>query len=122
MATFNLGVSIHGTYQAGVQMFGGMGTVASSSGLRKVRDMEHGGAGTVTGTVTVKGTPDNVPVARKVRLIRDVDAICIRETWSDPVTGVYTFTEVDRTADYTVISYDYTRSFRSVVADRVVPT
>jgi hypothetical protein len=122
VATFNLGVSIHGTYQAGAQTLGGIGAVASSSGLRKVRDMAHGGDGTITGTVKVKGTPSNVPVSRKVRLIRDVDALCIRETWSDPITGAYTFAEIDRTVSYTVLSYDYTESFRAVVADRVLPT
>jgi hypothetical protein len=84
--------------------------------------MQYGGEGTVTGTVKVKGTPNNTPVARKVRLIRDVDAICIREVWSDPVTGEYTFSEIDQTVSYTVLSYDYTENFRAVVADRVVPT
>ena len=67
MATFNLGLSIHGTGQAGAQVFGGIGTVSFSSGLHRVRDMEHGGDGTITGTVKVKGTPSNVPVSRKVR-------------------------------------------------------
>ena len=122
MATFNLGLSIHGALQAGSQEFGGMGTVSFASGLYKVRDMEHGGDGTIHGTVKVKGTPNNVPVARKVRLIRDVDALCIRETWSDPITGAYTFAEIDRTVSYTVLSYDYTESFRAVVADRVLAT
>lgn len=84
--------------------------------------MQYGGNGTITGTVKVKGTPSNVPVSRKVRLIREVDGVCIRETWSDPATGVYTFAEIDRNADYTALSYDYTQSFRAVVADRVVPT
>ncbi len=121
MATFNLGVSIHGAGQAGGQVLGGMGTVSFASGLHRVRDMEHGGDGAITGTVKVKGTPNNVPVSRKVRLIRDVDAICIREAWSDPVTGAYTFAEIDRTVSYTVLSLDYTESFRAVVADRVVP-
>jgi hypothetical protein len=122
VATFNLGVSIHGTYQAGAQTLGGTVAIASSSGLRKVRDMEHGGDGTITGTVKVKGTPNNLPVSRKVRLNRDVDALCIRETWSDPITGAYTFAEIDRTVSYTVLSYDYTESFRAVVADRVLAT
>ncbi len=122
MATFTLGLSIHGAGQIGAQVFGGTGTVSSSYGLRKARDMQHGGDGTITGTVKVAGTPNNIPVSRKVRLIRDVDALCIRETWSDPVSGVYTFAEIDRTVSYTVLSYDYTENFRAVVADRVTPT
>ena len=122
MATFNLGISVHGVMQAGAQVSGGLGTVSFASGLHKVRDMEHGGDGLISGTVKVKGAPDNVPVSRKVRLLRDVDALCIRETWSDPVTGAYTFAEIDRTVSYTVLSYDYTESFRAVVADRVLAT
>ncbi len=122
MATFVLGLSVHGAGQAGAQSPWGGGTVSNASGAYRVRDMQYGGDGTITGTVKIAGTPTNVPVARKVRLIRDVDAICIRETWSDPVSGVYTFSEIDRTVNYTVLSYDYTESFRSVVADRVVPT
>jgi hypothetical protein len=122
VATFVLGLSVHGAGQAGAQSPWGGGTVSNASGAYRVRDMQYGGDGTITGTVKIAGTPTNVPVARKVRLIRDVDAICIRETWSDPVSGVYTFSEIDRTVNYTVLSYDYTESFRSVVADRVVPT
>jgi hypothetical protein len=122
VATFNLGLSIHGAGLSGPHQFGGTGTVSESYGARKVRDMQYGGDGTITGTVKVKGTPTNVPVARKVRLVRDVDAACIRETWSDPVSGAYTFAEIDRTVSYTVLSYDYTENFRAVVADRVVPT
>jgi hypothetical protein len=125
VATFNIGVSVHLAMQAGPQLSGGSGTVSFASGLHKVRDMEHGGDGAIHGTVKVKGTPNNVPdtpVSRKVRLIRDVDALCIRETWSDPVTGAYTFAEIDRTVSYTVLSYDYTESFRAVVADRVLAT
>lgn len=122
MATFTLGISAHGAYTAGPQSPIAADAVSAAFGARKVRDMQYGGDGTITGSVKVAGTPSNVPVSRKVRLIRDVDAICIRETWSDPVTGAYTFADIERSVSYTVLSYDYTESFRAVVADRVVPT
>ena len=123
MATFNVGVLLFGTSVAGQYApIGAQGAVAGVQSLKKVRDMQYGGTGTIVGTVKVKGTPSNVPVSRKVRLIRDVDAICIREVWSDPVTGEYAFSEIDGTVSYTVLSLDYTESFRAVVADRVVPT
>lgn len=124
MATFNIKLSIYGAGHAGAQVLSGMGTVSGesfASGLHKVRDMEHGGDGTITGNVAIKGSPNNLPVARKVRLVRDVDALCIRETWSDPLTGAYAFPEIDRTVSYTVLSYDHTELFRAVVADRIVP-
>ncbi|XVJ69897.1 MAG: hypothetical protein HEQ39_09745 [Rhizobacter sp.] len=123
MATFNVGVLLFGTNPTGQYAPNWTaGALSEVHLLKKVRDMQYGGDGTITGTVKVKGTLSNVPVSRKVRLIREVDGICIRETWSDPVTGVYTFAEIDRNVDYTALSYDYTQAFRAVVADRVVPT
>ena len=41
----------------------------------------------------------------------------IRETWSHPVTGVYTFSGISTDYKYTVISYDYEGNFRAVIAD-----
>ncbi len=122
MASFNVGITpisvcVAGAYSSSAASL----SPAKLTGVTPVRDMQYAGTGTITGTVHVKGTPSNVPVARKVRLIRDVDAVCIREVWSDAVTGVYAFTEIDSTVSYTVLSYDYTESFRAVVADRVLP-
>ena len=52
------------------------------------RHLYFGGRGRIAGTVQEKGTPDR-PVARRVRLFRDLDAHCVGETWSDSVTGSY---------------------------------
>lgn len=84
-----------------------------------VRDMNYGGRGTVYGTVKNKGTPDS-PVYRRVRLIRDRDGVCVRETWSNAVTGAYAFTNVDEAERYTVLSYDHTGNYRAVVADNLM--
>ena len=91
------------------------------SGLEaaRVRDQYWGGRGRVYGTVKIKGTPDYA-VARRVRLFRDRDAVCVGEVWSHPTTGAYEFTHVDETQQYTVISYDYLASFRAV-ADNLTP-
>lgn len=67
------------------------------------------------------GDPENTPVRRRVRLIRDRDGLLIRETWSDPATGEYDFQYVDETEKFTVLSYDHTGNFRAVVADRLTP-
>ena len=45
----------------------------------------------------------------------------MRETWSDPVTGVYEFNFIDELQTWTVISYDHTRDKRAVIADALVP-
>ena len=74
------------------------------------------GIGRVAGTVKEKGTPD-APVYRKVRLIREKDGLQMREVWSHPVTGAYSFDHVDELQKFTVLSYDHTGAFRAVVAD-----
>jgi len=68
------------------------------------------------GTTKDKGTP-NVPVAERVRLYRERDGMMLREVWSTPGTGAYSFDYIEETETYTVISYDHNGSFRAVVAD-----
>lgn len=85
-----------------------------------LKDVYRGGAGRVTGTVKTKGTPDYA-VHRRVRLINERDGAVVRETWSDPVTGVYAFDYVDPAPTYTVLAYDHTHAFRAVVADNLTP-
>jgi hypothetical protein len=77
-----------------------------------------GGKGRVSGTV--KNTP-NSPVHRRVVLLDEPTRTLIRETWSDAITGAYTFDGIAMGSTYTVVSYDHTQAFRAVVADRVVP-
>ncbi|MGO4608429.1 SPRY domain-containing protein [Variovorax sp. 2RAF20] len=76
------------------------------------------GIGRVKGTTKDKGTP-NVPVSERVRLYREPDGLLIREVWSTPGTGAYSFDYVDELQAYTVISYDHDKNFRAVVADNL---
>ena len=78
----------------------------------------EGGRGLIAGTV--KTTPD-APTFARVRLIRERDGKVLRETWSDPVTGAYTFDNFDENFTYTVLSYHPQGEFRAVVADGQVP-
>lgn len=77
------------------------------------------GIGRVRGTVKEKGTASNVPVFRKVRLIRERDGLTVREQWSDKITGAYDFTFIDELQTWTVISYDHEHDFRAVIADNL---
>lgn len=86
--------------------------------LRSLRNLWHGGNTRVYGTVKLKGTP-NTPVKARVRLFRDVDAICVGETWSDPATGAYEFRNLDGSVKYTALAYDTARTKRAVVADNL---
>lgn len=85
-----------------------------------VLNVWYGGRGRISGTVKINGTP-NYAVYRKVRLVRELDAICVAEQWSNPVTGAYQFDYYDETQTYTVISYDYENDFRAVIADNLTP-
>lgn len=85
------------------------------------RDMEFAGNGKVTGTVKEKNTPANTPLRRRVRLVREIDGLQIRETWSDASTGAYEFLQIDERHKYSVISYDHLANYRAVIADSLTP-
>ena len=80
------------------------------------RDLYFGGVGTVAGTV--KNTPAT-PAMRRVLLLEEATRTVIAQTWSDPITGVYTFSQVRTDCKYTVISYDHTGQYRAVIADNI---
>lgn len=80
-----------------------------------------GGVGTITGTVKKDADPADIPLRRRVRLMREIDGRVIRETWSDASMGEYIFTDVSEHETYTVISYDHERNYRAVVADNITP-
>ncbi len=86
----------------------------------KLSDDIFGGKGRIAGTTHVKGTP-NIAVRRRVRLLRERDSMMIRETWSDPVTGAYSFDNIDQNYQYTVISFDHDHNHRAVIADNLTP-
>ena len=84
-------------------------------------DIYDAGRGRITATVKEKNTPANMPLKRRVVLLSMPGSRAIRETWSDPATGVYTFDEVALDRVYTVVSYDHTGIYRGVVADNLTP-
>lgn len=97
----------------------GIATLAPQP-MRALRSFDGlGGNGRVRGTVKEKHTPSNVPVFRRVRLIRERDGLVIRETWSDPTTGAYDFQRIDEAEAYTVLSYDHTHNMQAVANDNL---
>lgn len=107
------------------------GTPAYSQAVRlgpetgAIRDMITGvlgqGIGRVRGTVKRKDQPANVPLKRRVRLVRERDGLVVREAWSDAATGEYDFKYIDELQTWTVIAYDHEHNFRSVIADNLTP-
>jgi hypothetical protein len=85
-----------------------------------LRDLQYGGSGKVVGDVAIDDTPD-VPVSRKVWLIRLRDAAVIRETWSNAATGAYAFLNVEMGQKYAVMTFDHNHVFNAVVADNLSP-
>jgi hypothetical protein len=83
-------------------------------------DTTWGGSYQVAGTVAESGTP-NTPLHRQVFLLRERGLKPIRSTWSDPLTGAYSFDNISGDYQYTVLSYDYARNYRAVVADNITP-
>lgn len=84
-------------------------------------DVYDAGRGRLVGTVKEKGSPSNIPLKRRVVLLSMPGSRAIRETWSDPASGVYEFREIAMDRRYTVISYDHTGVYRGVVADNLSP-
>lgn len=80
-----------------------------------------GGNGTISGTVKKDADPTDLPLRRRVRLMREVDGRVVRETWSDAATGAYTFAGIDPAQTYTALAYDHEHNYRAVVADNLVP-
>lgn len=83
-------------------------------------DIEDGGTYSITSTVKVKGSPD-MPVYRRVRLFELQTGRLVRETWSDPVTGAYSFPQI-KNRKYFSVSHDHTLFYNAAIADQLVPT
>jgi hypothetical protein len=80
------------------------------------------GTFTLSGTVTERGNPTNVPLSRRVNLIEQISGRTLAEVWSDPLTGAYSFPNILGGRKYTVVSYDHTGYHRAVIADSLEPT
>ncbi len=105
---------------AGSALPTGMPTIYLPDGEVSYRDFEFGGFGRIAGTVKKDADPD-IPLKRRVRLHREQDGLLVREVWSHPVTGAYSFDYIDATKQYTVITYDYLHDYRAVIADNITP-
>jgi len=76
------------------------------------------GTGTITATLEVA----DIKVRRRVTLLDHKTMRPVAQTWSDALTGVYTFTGLDPFRRYLVIGDDYNQIYNAAVADWVVPT
>jgi hypothetical protein len=96
---------------------GAVAMVAAS--LLPTFDLEGFGAYQVVGTVKESSTPANVPLSRRVRLIKELDGRLLKEMWSNPTTGAYAFTNIRGDLAYTVVTYDHLHNYRAVIADNL---
>jgi hypothetical protein len=79
------------------------------------------GIGRIAATVEVDATPNDLPVVRRVRLYRMRDGALVREVWSN-ADGTFSFDYIDELERYYVIAFDYTHSYRAVIADNLTPS
>jgi hypothetical protein len=77
------------------------------------------GRGVIVETVKKHTDAADVPVRRRVRCMREIDGRVVRETWSDPITGVYRFEQLVTTDRYSVIAYDHEHDKRAAIADNL---
>lgn len=90
-----------------------------TGGLGQVHaDTRRAGKGYVRGAVTIY--PGQL-VARKVRLYNETSRQPPKETWSDAITGQYSFDWVDENSKYSVVAYDYMQVHEAVIASNVTP-
>lgn len=57
----------------------------------------------------------------RVQLLRFIDGQIVRELWSDPVTGLGAFEDVDENLLYTVVAIYPDSGLRAVIGDRIQP-
>ncbi|MBS0402812.1 MAG: hypothetical protein JSS18_10070 [Proteobacteria bacterium] len=96
-------------------------SVASGAVKDAITGMLGKGIGRVHGTVKRQDTPANMPLKRRVRLVRERDGLVVRELWSDPATGAYDFRYIDELQTWTVVAYDHEHNYRAVIADNLTP-
>ncbi len=92
------------------------------SRLTTARDMEFGGRGRIWGTNEIEITPGNrVPTGGRVVLLRQRDRLLARETWANPVTGAWEFTDLDVNQGFLALAEDLAGNYRPVAANRLTP-
>lgn len=75
------------------------------------------GDGTLHGLVTIRG----VPAAREVLCLDRLTKTLVASVWSDPATGAFQFTNLDKARRFRVEAVDYSATYNAVVADNVLP-
>jgi hypothetical protein len=76
--------------------------------------------GLITGTTLIKGTPSYFD-ARKVMCLDESTNTIVASAISAPVTGYYEFSNLNPYHRYTVLGYDYTGQYNSVIASNQLP-
>lgn len=73
----------------------------------------------IVGSAKNKATPANLPVRRRIRLHDQRTGLAVRETWSDPVDGAYSFKSV-AAGTYYVTAFDHTGEYGGVIETDIV--
>lgn len=90
----------------------------ASGDARMVNTLDSG-ALQITGDTVNTGMPET-PVGRRVRLHDQPSGRVVAEQWTDPVTGVYSFTRL-RPGTFYVTAFDHTGQFNGVISSDLTP-
>lgn len=99
----------------------GPASADAPSRAERARDAEYGGSGRIYGTTKAKGSPNNLPTKARVVLLHQRSKLLVRETWSDPDTGDYSFDGLDLRQEFLALAEDAAGNFRAVAAQRLLP-
>jgi len=86
-------------------------------------DLQFGGSGRIWGTTKIKGAPGSpdAPTKSRVVLLHQRSKLPVREVWSDPITGAFSFEGIDTTQEFLTLAEDAAGNFRPVAASRLAP-
>ena len=90
--------------------------LADTVGILNTVDLLDYGTYSITGTVTI----NTVPSSRLVCLINK-QGIIIKTTFSDPITGSFSFTNLPSYEKYTVMAVDQKNQYKPVIRINVTP-
>ena len=85
-------------------------------------DLQDSGMYRIYGTVELAGTPNQL-LHRRVQLWNQRESRMVRQTWSNAVTGAYSFDYIhggDGTR-YCAVAYYHTGQKQAVIADNIIP-
>lgn len=79
------------------------------------------GNSSIEGSVSIRHSPENEPIRSNVLLIDQSTNKVVASTWSDALTGKYSFKNINPNLLYTIVAYDPEDLYDPIAKDDLVP-